>query len=229
MLSAGAGCTGGGPQVECLLPQSRFGSNCNHLFCTVPARVVELRFELGDGDDAFSATSMTREAAGEGALITLVDTGAGVDVVDGSEATDRIDPGPGADVVRSAAGNDAVQASPGDADGADLIDLGEGLDTASYEFASASVALTSNAVADDGIAGDGDNLISAEHLIGGPADDVLTGTDQPTPANYVHDIGLENEILEGNGGSDLLDGRGGPDELIGGSSLVFFDDRAPTR
>ena len=183
----------------------------------MPALVVTLRFRLGDGDDVFSGSGLDPTAAGGTSASTLVDAGGGSDVIEGGPGTDRVGPGAGADIVRSAGGADAVQASPGAADGPDLLDLGDGLDTASYELASESVNLSSNGVADDGIGADGDNVISAERLVGGTGDDVITGTDQPEPPNFVRDNELENEILEGNAGDDLLDGRGGPDRLIGES------------
>lgn len=223
-LTATTGCTGGGLEVECLLPRSRPGTGCNHLFCSSPAQGISLEFRLGGGDDSFSFPATEPGDGGGGPFVLRLGSGAGDDLVETGAEADRVDPGSGADTVRTGAGDDLVIASPGAADGADRFELGDGIDTATYADAPVPVDLSLDGAANDGIAGDGDNLVAVEHAIGGLGDDLITGSDQPAPAGYVHDIGLENEILEGGGGSDRIDGRGGPDYLVGGSATVFAGD-----
>jgi Ca2+-binding RTX toxin-like protein len=91
-------------------------------------------------------------------------------------------------------------------DGADTI-----IAEVDYSKRVNSVNVSNNDVADDGEAGEGDNVFSA-HIIGGAADDVLVG-------------GSSNERLIGGPGNDELYGGDGNDTLIGGEGddLIFGD------
>lgn len=77
-------------------------------------------------------------------------------------------------------------------------------DVVSYEGRGAPIAATIDGVADDGGAGEGDNIAAdVENLVGGAAADSLTGS---SAAN----------ILEGGGGSDTIFGGAGQDRIYGG-------------
>jgi hypothetical protein len=88
--------------------------------------------------------------------------------------------------------------------GADAINGDAGSDTASYSDRATPVAVTLDAAANDGAAGEHDD-VRTENVSGGAGDDVLSGDDRA------------NELSAGVGGRDLLSGLGGPDTLIGGS------------
>jgi hypothetical protein len=78
------------------------------------------------------------------------------------------------------------------------------------------VSLTLDGAANDGFAGETDNLIAIENLSGGVGNDTLVGD------------GSSNE-LDGSGGSDVVAGQGGNDVLRGdGLSGVPIRGGAPT-
>ena len=108
---------------------------------------------------------------------------------------------------------DTVVANPDFADGADLLDLGAGDDSASYEAASADVTATLDGVADDGPEGDGDNLVAIEHLTGGSGDDTIAGSGGADSLEG----GGGRDVVTGNGGPDFLSGDAGNDTLLGGA------------
>jgi Ca2+-binding RTX toxin-like protein len=90
-------------------------------------------------------------------------------------------------------------------DGPDTFDGGPGnLDLADYSFASTAVRVELDGVANDGEAGEGDDVQGTiEHVRGGPFDDTLIGDDS-------------DDVLSGRDGDDTLAGRGGGDSLLGG-------------
>ena len=116
-------------------------------------------------------------------------------------------------------GNDRLTGGPGDdiligEAGADTLAGGAGRDTADYSLRTAPVNVTLNATADDGEAGEKDNVASdVEILAGGAADDSLTGND----ADNVLLGNAGNDSLSGAGGNDQLDGGAGNDTLNGGT------------
>jgi hypothetical protein len=85
--------------------------------------------------------------------------------------------------------------------GADYLNGGDGIDTASYAQALAQVHI--NLETNDNYFGDaeGDKLFSIENLIGGHSDDFLTGN------------GGAN-VIEGGLGDDGINGRGGDDTAV---------------
>ncbi|MDX6582850.1 MAG: hypothetical protein QOI10_2034 [Solirubrobacterales bacterium] len=209
-LAAGPGCSGGGgPGVSatCVVPRSRPASGCGHLGCSDMGRLIVFRFLLGDGDDQLRATGIPADDGGGGSLSIEAEGGTGDDQLYPGPTSDRIDPGPGSDSVRSNQGNDFVDA--GDSpDGADRFDLREGFDTISYADAAQPVSISIDSRANDGAAGEGDEIEGAEELIGTPGPDRIVGGDGTV-------LGSDGfaEGLMGNGGGDVLVGNGGPDLL----------------
>lgn len=151
-----------------------------------PIRVAEIR--LGEGSD-------TLGVAGGHTVLRLY-----------------VLPGPGADVVRTGTGADTIAHSPG----ADVFDGGFGSDTAMFwEFGEPSpgVSVTLDGVADDGLAGEGDNVLpSMENVDATNGPDLVVGSS------------LSNEI-SGHDGNDELDGGAGTDRITGGRG----DDRILAR
>jgi Ca2+-binding RTX toxin-like protein len=94
---------------------------------------------------------------------------------------------------------------------ADVLDGGDGRDDADYTQATAGVQATLDGVANDGVAGEGDDVQATIEVIeGGPFGDRLVGDES-------------NERLIGNGGDDTIDGGLGADEIFGGSGSDTVD------
>lgn len=116
------------------------------------------------------------------------------------------------------AGNDTLNGGPGDdvligEGGADILNGRDGRDTADYSARTAPVSVSLNGTADDGEAGEGDNVGSdVEILVGGSGDDQLAGDD----ADNVLLGNAGNDILGAGAGNDQLDGGAGDDTLAGG-------------
>lgn len=125
-----------------------------------------------------------------GGAATLVG-GAGGDTLTGGPAADRLYGGTEVDAPGS--GDDTLDGGGGP----DVLRGGDGKDTASYVTRSGSVIVTLDDAANDGQAGEQDNVrADVERVVGGSAGDTLTGSD----------------------GADTLDGGGGPDTLTGGDA-----------
>ena len=91
---------------------------------------------------------------------------------------------------------------------------GGGRDTADYAARHAPVTVTIDGLANDGAAGERDDIVavSVEDVIGGSAGDRLTGS-----ARRNHLSGGDGrDRLTGLGGGDTLDGGPGADRLDGG-------------
>jgi Ca2+-binding RTX toxin-like protein len=126
---------------------------------------------------------------------------AGNDSLQGLEGDDTVDGGEGNDDVNGGADNDVLLGGTG---GDDLIG-GDGVDLADYSASMVPLYVNAaNGVADDGAAGEGDNVrADIENLSGGLDNDTLIG-------------GPSDGILSGGAGDDGLDGGGGADVLLGG-------------
>jgi Ca2+-binding RTX toxin-like protein len=163
----------------------------------------------GDGPNAFFGNGGNDWIAGNG----------GDDSLYGMTGNDTLDGGAGNDIV---AGGDGADTLTGGA-GADWMAGYEGLDTVSYASYTVPVTVVPDGVANDGAAGEGDNVgSSVENIVGGHAADKLTGTADPNTLTG----GDGQDTLNGLGGADLLDagpkndvlnGGDGPDTLDGGS------------
>jgi len=89
---------------------------------------------------------------------------------------------------------------------------GGGTDTVSYADHSADTSLSIDGVANDGSAGELDNIqVDVENLIGGSGTDTMTGS------------AVANVLNAGAGGNDTMNGLAGNDTLIGGSGNDTFD------
>jgi hypothetical protein len=152
--------------------------------------------DLRGGDD-----SLTVRLPDAPALSVVASGGAGNDVLDASAAAagalrgdvgdDRLLAGRSAFDVTGGAGNDELVGGPAGSrtrfladaarDGADHLLGGAGADTADYAARTAALRLTADGVADDGAAGEGDDIApGVETLVGGAGADVLAGGPGPS-------------------------------------------------
>jgi Ca2+-binding RTX toxin-like protein len=119
----------------------------------------------------------------------------------------------GANQLHGLNGNDVLDGKGGP----DLFLGGLGIDTVTYASRTAPISVTiGNGLADDGEAGEGDNVLGdVENAIAGAGTDTVTGNESPNR-------------LEGGAGNDTLRGNGGADELFGGDGFDLLDGGDPT-
>ncbi|MFF7392135.1 calcium-binding protein [Streptomyces scabiei] len=178
-LTAGLGCT---LQVN--------GS----VACPVSLNTDTVVVNAGDGNDIITKTGNVRgDLKGE----------SGNDVINGG-------PSPGSNILNGGTGNDTLNGGVTfdlliGGTGADRLSGGGGVsDIASYLESTSGVVVDIDNAADDGIGGEGDNVLTdVEIVYGSPFGDTLTG-------------GTAGDVLSGFGGNDLLVGGTGNDTLVGG-------------
>ncbi len=167
--------------------------NANEVRCSGIIRSIQV--EAGDGDDTI---------ANQSSVQARVNGGPGEDTMTAGSAGDRFTGGADDDTFIGGDGNDFMTADRS-ADGNDTFDGNGGVDTADYSNRADAVNVSLDGVANDGSAGEQDDMRSGvENINGGRAGDTLTGNEKA------------NEI-RGLQGDDTLNGRGGVDRLIGGT------------
>jgi Ca2+-binding RTX toxin-like protein len=167
----------------------------------------------GPGNDTLTGGGLTEDLVG----------GSGVDTLTGNAGQDHLDGGPGNDTILGGDGDDRLESSDTAADGTDVFDGGAGSDTVSYASRTGAVAVTLDAVANDGAPGEGDTNVRVESVTGGQAADTLTGS---ADGNVIFG-GPGNDTIDGLGGNDLLLGEAGNDSISGGpgpSATVLDSD-----
>ena len=131
------------------------------------------RIAAGGGDDTV--------VLGAGVIGARIDGGAGNDRLYGGDGTDLILGGKGNDRPYGRGGNDRLLGQDGDdlmdgGAGADVFSGGRGADTASYASRTEPLRLSVDKRANDGAAGEADNIAAdVERLLGGKGDDILVG------------------------------------------------------
>jgi Ca2+-binding RTX toxin-like protein len=169
--------------------------------------------EGGDGPDELTGGAGPESLCG----------GPGVDTLNGGGGNDRLDfpcidsqgdQTPGADTLNGDAGDDQLNGGPaGSPLEGDKLFGGDGTDTAYYDLRVAPLTITLDDVANDGEAGEGDNVhADVENVIGGSAGDTLAGSDAPNAL----DARDGDDIVTGGGADDTLAGGVGNDRLSGG-------------
>ncbi len=164
---------------------------------------------FGNGEDDNIGTDVENLIGGSGndtltgsARANVLMGSVGQDLINGAGGNDTIDGGAGNDTQLGDGGNDLLLASPG----ADVLNGGSGIDTADYSARTTALVITIDDIANDGEAGENDNVtFDTDNIFGGSAGDHITGS------------GLRNTIL-GNAGGDTLFGVGGDDSLVGGGN-----------
>jgi Ca2+-binding RTX toxin-like protein len=169
------------------------------------------------GDDTISGGPGDDDLIGVGGEDWLVG-GAGNDWMSGGDQDDYFDGGPGDDLQDGGTGDDLFAGGieqPSGVSDRDTFAGGPGTrDRMSYDVRESVVTADLDGAADDGAAGEKDNIgTDVEDIYGGLAADTLTAS-------------TDGSILHGNAGTDTLRGRGGPDTLYGDSGddvLYAFD------
>src|SRR5207244_12569600 len=116
---------------------------------------------------------------------------------DGGERGEGDNVGVDVENVTGGSGDDALSGSPS----ANVLNGDAGVDTATYAGRTNPLAVSLDGVANDGEAGEGDNVATdVENLTGGSGDDALTGN---AGAN----------TLDGGPGADAMNGGGGVDAV----------------
>jgi Ca2+-binding RTX toxin-like protein len=218
-LQAGSGCEGGGAAeavVTCAMSVQ-------------PGSVTVILGNRGSAVDAGSLSSAVYVWGGSGD--DLVTTGSGSDsffptrcgpntlpilqcdpeLRDGNTGADHVSTGAGDDSLELGNGSSEVWTGPDDdrvivpeaPNGPDQIDLEAGeSDVADYHLRGEAVTYVADGLADDGAAGEQDNVLGAEFFAAGAGDDLLIGDG-------------DSDYLFGGGGADTLVGEGGDDVLVG--------------
>ena len=179
------------------------------------------------GGDTIDGTQNNDRLFGEDGVDTLGGTG-GNDVLDGGPGDDYLDDGSGDDLVSGGPNNDSFTVGTG----RDDISGGDGQDTADFSARTGAVTITPNDQADDGEAGEGDNVHSdVESVTGGSGNDrIVAGPN----ASYLYGRGGNDSItggpgeqrIEGNEGDDTIDTRDGAFDSIDcgpGNDVVLAD------
>jgi hypothetical protein len=156
--------------------------------------------DLGDGNDWLSVQVL---------MPATVHGGLGNDQIAILAGDDLVDGGAGADTIDTGWGDDTIDGG----EGPDSIGGGLGRDRVVYSTRTTGVSVSLDDVANDGAAGEGDNVRpSVDDVTGGAGDDFLVGDGE---ANALHG-GPGGDDLQGGAGDDTLDGAAGTDVLSGG-------------
>ncbi|PYY72562.1 hypothetical protein CRX42_00600, partial [Pseudomonas jessenii] len=103
--------------------------------------------------------------------------------------------------------------------GNNILNGGDGIDTASYAFAASAVVVSLAVTTAQATGGSGsDTLLAFENLAGSNLNDTLTGN---AAANTLSG-GAGNDVLNGAAGNDTLDGAAGVDTLVGGDGSDIY-------
>lgn len=185
-------------------------------------RPLGVTVTIGDGaaNDGYPG-----EGDNVGADVESVTGGEGTDSLTGNALPNTFSGRGGDDVI---SGGDANDFMGGAQNGNHTFNGGDGIDRVTYTHYTAAnpVEVTIDGVADDGAAGENDNVgTDIEYVYGTPGDDRLEA-----PATHPTGVGLwgyagndtllggaGNDHLWGMEGDDTLDGRGGHDIIRGGA------------
>lgn len=239
VLTPGNGCSGGGAiavAVHCHLhmPAPARIEQCGKL-CELPvsgtAWKTTMSYRLGDGGSYLDTSSLPAPAGTAGTptepIAITVEGGAGSDQIRTGVGDDTVRGGLGDDQVSTGSGNDTYLAEP-TIDGADTVDLGPGIDKAVYDDRSEDLRFSDDALANDGAASEGDQLLSVEVFFAGSGNDQLelhhAGEGGASTA-LVGNAG--NDVLRGAEGRDLLSGGEGDDQFYGGGGEDDLIDGGP--
>ncbi|QYK40117.1 MAG: Hint domain-containing protein [Paracoccaceae bacterium] len=153
----------------------------------------------GDGADALNGEDGDDSLDGGGQSDSLYG-GLGSDTLLGGGGADQLFGGDGDDLLNGGTGNDTLNG-------------GAGIDTADYTGITSAITVNLAAASNHATGGGGtDQLIGIENVIGGSANDGITGDGN---ANVLDGAG-GNDTLNGGGGNDTLFGGAGTDQLFGG-------------
>ncbi|MFD3312072.1 calcium-binding protein [Streptomyces sp. NPDC058694] len=161
--------------------------------CTIDLIRASVVVNAGDGNDIITKT---------GAIRGELNGGSGNDTINGGPTqgnTNVLSGGPGNDTLNGGPVGDLLLGGPG----ADTLRGGAGFDVVSYLESTSGVVVDFDNVADDGVGGEGDNVLTdLEAIYGSDFGDTITGS-------------ALNDGMIGFGGNDRLVGGAGNDNLTG--------------
>jgi hypothetical protein len=194
-------------------------TNCSAVNATTVTCLINVpgedpvdRFEVNlyAGVDSFTNTNFVTSDGhvhSEDSLLNGPATGA--KTINGGPGSQFLGGGLNDDAINGGDGDDSLDdggfgdGSPVPTGGNDVLDGGPGNDTVDYfRNGTTGVSLTLDGAANDGYAGETDNLLNIEEAFGGGGNDTLVGN---ASAN----------VLNGGPGSDTIAGQGGDDSLNG--------------
>jgi len=150
-----------------------------------------------------------------------IDALSGIEVLLGSAFNDTLNGDDGSNTLTGGSGDDVLDGDVGN----DLLAGGLGVDTASYQSATAAVAVSLAQTAAQDTRGAGLDILSGiENLDGSAFNDTLTGdgganTLSGGDGNDTLTGGIGNDVLLGEAGDDVLGGGVGDDTLVGGLGI----------
>ena len=188
-------------------------------------------FDGGGAADTLRGGPGNDKIRGDGGIDTIVGED-GDDTITGGAGNDDLTGGPGADLLTGGLDNDVVRGGDGDddldyspeyaVDGKDVYEGGLGSDSFGYFGRTISVVITLDGEANDGQAGENDNIDDdieavdgsdvADFLTGSPGADGLAGRGGD---DTISGLG-GNDLIYGDSGNDTIDGEDGDDALDGG-------------
>ncbi len=191
---------------------------------------------LGNGEDDFLYLEFNgnRTSILVGDRQIVVNAGDGDDRVvnssnfastlNGQNGNDTLIGGSANDSLNGGANNDVLDGGLG----ADILQGGSGNDTADYSSRTTNLNISLDNVANDGAAGEHDNVQSdIETIVGGSGNDKIVGG----PFANLIEGGFGDDTLYGGAGNDTLVGGGGRDLLFGqdgNDTLLAKDGRTDT-
>ena len=140
--------------------------------------------------------------------------GPGDDTLFGNDGNDVLNGQVGNDTLNGGAHTDTLNGGNGGVGDADELNGGIGIDTVRYSR-DADVSVTIGVGANDGEAGEGDEVTAGvEKVFGGKGNDTLVG--DVTGESLTGGAG--DDTIDGRGGVDILSGQAGDDDLTGGGA-----------
>src|SRR3954453_7082570 len=213
--------------VSCPLPAAGVrlslagGDDSSYVSSDLPN--VPIAISGGAGNDWLRADTQATTLDG-GAGDDRLDGGKGPDTLLGGDGKDQLDGRQGADRLDGGAGDDVLNGDANKTPSPDVLDGGPGYDTieSDWEYDWDPVAITLSGGADDGFAGEGDDVRNVEK-VQPPQPSTLTGSDpdeylevvQVTSPSTIRSAG-GNDTLRGSDGAETLDGGPGNDDVDGG-------------
>jgi Ca2+-binding RTX toxin-like protein len=196
--------------------------------------------EAAEADDAAADVegviggTLADTLTGNPTLASVLTGGAGDDILVGGTGADTINGGAGADTITGGDGADVLNGDDGDdtfnegavSNGGDAIAGGAGVDHVTYTARTGDLVVDIDGTADDGEAGEADNIkTDVENVTGGAGADAITGSNA---ANALVG-GAGDDTLSGGDGADTLTGGADDDILNGGAGDdVFAEGAAPS-
>jgi Ca2+-binding RTX toxin-like protein len=239
-IQAGPGCSGGGTAgvpVLCRVHKPTVGENyiCfKGCYATAgTAWDLKLSFALGDAGSRLDTTALPGYVPNKSDFspsapveVTAL-PGAGDDTVLTGPGPDEIQPSSGADLIRTGDSPDVLRGGPV-ADGPDDVDLGDDAgDTIDYSDRIEGVRYKPNGQADDGAAGEGDDLGAARYIRGGAgADTLISARGDVLDYGAMITGGRGDDTIVGSRRGDGLFGGAGDDDLVGGAGDDELKDPA---